>query len=412
LTEDRQQERRLECARVVTPDGVLEGAVLTVRDGLIRDIRSSGPGQPPPDEVIEGWVVPGFVDTHCHGGGGADYATTDPEQARRARRFHRSHGTTTSLASLVTTDIDLLCAQLETLVPLVEEGELAGVHLEGPFLSPVKAGAHDPARLRVPQPETLDRLLTVGGSALAMITIAPELPGALAAIRRLSRAGVTVAIGHTDADERQVGEALNAGATVATHLFNAMRPVHHRNPGPVPKLLTDARCQVELICDGVHVHPDAIRLVLAAAGTGRTALITDAMVATGMPDGNYSLGDRRVRVVDGRARLVDEDGELGSIAGSTITMANAFAFVVGLGVPIPDAAQLAASTPARWHRLSSVGAIEVSRRADLCVVDEKGVLLRTLEGGVEVARQSPAPGSALPTQWGGSASGTGAELPH
>jgi N-acetylglucosamine-6-phosphate deacetylase len=379
------QERRLGCARVVTPTGVLDGAVITVRDGLISDIRPTDPGHPP-DELIEGWVVPGFVDTHCHGGGGADYATTDPSEARRARQYHRSHGTTTSLASLITADINLLCAQLETLVPLVEEGELAGIHLEGPFLSPVKPGAHDPTLLRAPQSEVLDRLLAIGGSALTMITIAPELPGALAAISRLTRAGVTVAVGHTDADERQVGEALNAGATVATHLFNAMRPVDHRNPGPVPMLLTDARCQVELICDGFHVHPDVIRLVLAAAGIERMALITDAIAATGMPDGDFRLGDRRVRVANGRSRLVDEYGELGSIAGSTLTMADAFSFIVGLGVPIPDAARLAASTPAQWHRLSLVGAIEVGRRADFCVVDEKGILRRTLQGGMEVAQ--------------------------
>jgi N-acetylglucosamine-6-phosphate deacetylase len=219
-----------------------------------------------------------------------------------------------------------------------------------------------------------------------MITIAPELPGALAAIRRLTRSGVIVAVGHTDADERQVGAALDAGATVATHLFNAMRPVHHRTPGPVPLLLTDARCQVELICDGVHIHPDVIRLVLAAAGIERTALVTDAMAAAGMPDRTFSLGDRRFRVANGRARLVGENGEPGSLAGSTITMADAFAFVVGLGVPIPHAARLAATTPAQWHRLSSAGWIEVGRQADLCVVDEQGILLRTLQGGVDVVR--------------------------
>lgn len=363
----------------------MEGALLTVRDGLISDIRTIDPDQLAPDELVGGWVVPGFVDTHCHGGGGADYATTDPSEARRARQFHRSNGTTTSLASLATADIDLLCAQLETLAPLVHEGELAGIHLEGPFLSPVKRGAHDPALLRTPEPEVVDRLLAAGGSALTMITIAPELPGALAAIERLISAGVTVAVGHTDADERIVREALDAGATIVTHLFNAMRPVDHRSPGPVPLLLTDTRCQVELICDGFHVHPDVIRLVLAVAGPDRTALVTDAIVASGRPDGEFRLGDLRVRVVGGRARLADEHDELGSIAGSTLTMADAFAFIVGLGVPIPDAARLAAATPARWHGLSSVGAIEIGRRADLCVVSDEGFLRRTLQAGVEVA---------------------------
>ena len=377
-------ERRMRCVRLVTPTGVLEGALLTVRDGLISDIRTPGPDPLPADELLDGWVVPGFVDTHCHGGNGADYATVDPSEARRAREFHRWHGTTTSLASLITADIDLLCSQLEALAVLVKEDLFAGIHLEGPFLSPVKCGAHDPALLRDPEPEILDRLLTAGGSALTMVTIAPELPGALAAIQRLANAGVTAAVGHTNCDERTVREALDAGATVATHLFNAMPPMAHREPGPVPTLLTDPRCQVELICDGFHIHPDVVRLVLAAAGPGRTALVTDAMVAAGRPDGEFRLGDRRVRVVDGRARLVDEHHELGSIAGSTLTMADAFAFVVALGVSIADAAQLAAETPARWQGLSSVGAIEVGRRADLCVVDDHGVLCRTLQAGVEV----------------------------
>lgn len=378
-------ERRLSCARVVTPDGVVAEALLTVRDGLIGDLGPMDPGLPAPDERVEGWVVPGFVDTHCHGGGGADYATTDPSEARRARQFHRSHGTTTSLASLVSAEIDVLCVQLETLVPLVAEGEFAGIHLEGPFLSPVKCGAHDPAQLRAPEPEVVDRLLAAGGSALAMVTIAAELPGALVAIERFVQAGVTVAVGHTDADERTIRAALDAGATVATHLFNAMPSVHHRRPGPIPLLLTDRRCQVELICDGVHVHPDVIRLALAAAGPERTALITDATAATGRPDGEYRLGGWRVRVTDREARLVDEHGRLGSIAGSTLTMADAFACLVGLGVPIPDAARAAATTPARWHGLASVGAIEVGRRADLCVVDDDGILRRTLQAGIEVA---------------------------
>jgi N-acetylglucosamine-6-phosphate deacetylase len=165
-----------------------------------------------------------------HGGGGADYASTDREEVLRARDFHRRHGTTTSFASLVTADVETLLAQIATLAPLVEAGELAGIHLEGPFLSPAKRGAHEPTLLRPPDPDVVDRLLQAGRGTIAMVTIAPELPGGLDAIERIVEAGVVAAIGHTDADEPVTARALDAGASVVTHLFNAMRPIHHRGP--------------------------------------------------------------------------------------------------------------------------------------------------------------------------------------
>jgi N-acetylglucosamine-6-phosphate deacetylase len=384
------EAQRLACQRVMTADGVLDDVVLELRDGRITAIT---PGEAPAGaESVTGWVVPGFVDTHVHGGGGADYATTDRNEALRARDFHRRHGTTTSFASLVTADLDTIVAQVETLVPLVSSGDLAGIHLEGPFLSAARCGAHDPSLLRAPEPASLDRLLEAGQGAISMITIAPELPGALDAIERLTAAGVTAAVGHTDGDESIVAAALDAGATVATHLFNAMRPIHHREPGPIPRLLSDERVTVELICDGFHLHRDVIALAIAAAGPDRVALVTDAMVATGMSDGSYRLGSLEVRVDDGMARLVGEDGQIGSIAGSTLTMADAFALVVRNGASIVDAATMAATTPARRHELAAapygedaaedaVGEIRVGARADLCVVDEQGFLQRVMQGG-------------------------------
>jgi N-acetylglucosamine-6-phosphate deacetylase len=337
---------------------------------------------PPADaERVAGWTVPGFVDTHVHGGGGHDYATLDPEEARAARAFHRAHGTTTALASLVTADLDTLVAQIATLAPLVRSGELAGLHLEGPFLSPAKKGAHTASLLVPPTPEAVDRLLEAGDGSVRMVTIAPELPGALDAIARLVAGGVAVAVGHTDGDETDARRALDAGATVATHLFNAMRPVHHREPGPVPVLLGDERVMVELIGDGFHLHRDVVRMAVDAAGLDRVALVTDAMVATGMPDGGYSLGGLDVVVRHGEARLVEDDGSPGSIAGSTLTMAAGFAFLVSLGMSIPGAAHLAASTPARRHGLDEVGTIETGSAADLCVVDDAGRLQRVMQDG-------------------------------
>jgi N-acetylglucosamine-6-phosphate deacetylase len=379
-------EVRLHCERLVTRDGVLASATVTVRDSFITQIStepSEGPEQP---EWIPGWTVPGFVDTHVHGGGGADYATTDPEQARTAREFHRRHGTTSTFASLVTADLDTLYDQLATLVPLVESGELSGIHLEGPFLSAAKPGAHEPSLLRLPEPEDIDRLLEAGRGTIAMITLAPELPGGLAAVEQIVESGVVAAIGHTDADETTVRRALDAGASVVTHLFNAMRPIHHREPGPVPLLLSDERTVVELICDGFHLHRDVIAMAVAAAGPQRVALVTDAMVAAGSPDGTYRLGQLEVAVTDGMARLVGADGQPGSIAGSTLTMADAFAFVVDAGISIPDASAMASTTPAHRHRIDSVGEIRVGARADLCVVDDSGRLQQVMHRGRWVSR--------------------------
>ncbi|GAA1427211.1 N-acetylglucosamine-6-phosphate deacetylase [Microlunatus lacustris] len=371
---------RLWCERVATPVGERRGVLLDVVDGRIAELQPAA-GPPPDAERVTGWTVPGFVDTHVHGGGGHDYATLDVEEARAARAFHRAHGTTTALASLVTAELDSLVAQIETLVPLVRTGELAGLHLEGPFLSPAKKGAHTASLLVPPTPEAVDRLLEVADGTLAMVTIAPELPGALDAIARFVGGGVTVAVGHTDGDETDARRALDAGATVATHLFNAMRPIHHREPGPVPVLLGDERVMVELIGDGFHLHRDVVRMAVDAAGLDRVALVTDAMVATGMPDGGYTLGGLDVVVRHGEARLVETDGSPGSIAGSTLTMAAGFAFLVSLGMSIPGAAHLAASTPARRHGLSGVGTVEVGAAADLCVVDDAGLLQRVLQNG-------------------------------
>lgn len=378
--------RRLRCSRLVTPGGVLRDGMVIIDDDRIVTVRSFEPedqlaDDSTPIEVIDGWVVPGFVDTHTHGGGGADLATTDVTAARSVIDFARRHGTTSLFASLVTATIGDLEDQLRALAPLVDSHELAGIHLEGPFLSYGKRGAHPPELLRNPDAEDVDRLLAAA-HGLSMITIAPELPGALDAITRFTGAGVAVAVGHTEGDDRTTRAALDAGASVATHLFNGMPAIHHRDPGPVPVLLTDERVLVELVCDGVHLHPDVIRMAIDAAGPDRVALITDAMIATGMADGDYTLGGQRVSVADGVARLRTTDGSQGSIAGSTLTMAGAFAFCVQqVGLPIPDVAAMAATTPARRHGLTKVGAIAEGRRADLAVVDDQGNLERLMYAG-------------------------------
>jgi N-acetylglucosamine-6-phosphate deacetylase len=214
-----------------------------------------------------------------------------------------------------------------------------------------------------------------------MITIAPELPGAISAIRQFTDAGVHVAIGHTDADHRTVATALDAGANVATHVFNAMRRMHHREPGPIPVLLTDRRVSVELIVDGFHLHSEIVRMAAAAAGHQRTILITDAMTAAGMADGEFKIGGLRVRVRDGAARLLNADGRPGSLAGSTLTMSGAFHGMTSIIGEIDTVAVMASTNAARHLGLREVGRIEAGCRADLCVVDDQGVLQRVMQAG-------------------------------
>jgi N-acetylglucosamine-6-phosphate deacetylase len=380
------ETHRLLAEHAVTPEGIAQ-ATLLVTEGD-RIVSCATPQSPVDGEVerVDGWVVPGFVDTHVHGGGGFDYATEDPEEAVSAREFHARNGTTTTFASLLTAPVDVLVRQLATLADLVDDGHFAGVHLEGPFLSERQRGAHDPALLRAPDADSVARLVAAGRGRLAMVTLAPELPGAVPAITQLTREGVRVAVGHSAADERTLTAALEAGATVATHLFNAMPAIHHRRPGPVPRLLTDCRVGIELIADGFHVHPDVLELAVLAAGRDRVILVTDAMAAAGMSDGDYALGALDVRVREGRARLVGPDGGAGSIAGSTLTMAGAFELMTRIVGDIATVADMASTNAARRFDLSEVGVIGPGHRADLCVVDGAGALQRVMHGGRWLSR--------------------------
>ena len=224
-----------------------------------------------PDRHLAGTLVPGFVDVHCHGGGGASFTTGDAGDAAAVVAAHRAHGTTSLVASLVTDTLDRLEAAVLALSPLVHEGELAGIHLEGPWLSAVHCGAHEPALLRSPDPAEVSRLVDAGGGAVRMVTLAPELDGGIEAVEVLAARGVVAAVGHTDATWAVTRRALDAGATAGTHLFNAMRALHHREPGPVLALLEDPRACVELVADGVHLHPDVLRFAATWRPTGSSS---------------------------------------------------------------------------------------------------------------------------------------------
>jgi N-acetylglucosamine-6-phosphate deacetylase len=355
--------------RVVTPEGVLDPGWVLVEDGAIGAV---GTGEAPGDvEVVDasgGWVVPGFVDIHCHGGGGESFTDTDPARVRRAVAAHRRHGTTTQLASLVSRPVPELVNQVAALAELTADGLIAGIHLEGPFLSAARCGAHDPSVLRPPDDESVSALLSAGRGAIRMVTIAPELDGALTAVKRLTSAGVLAAVGHTDATEALVLPAIDAGATVATHLFNGMRPLHHREPGPIGTLLDDERVTVELICDLVHVHPSVIRMAARHAGPTRTVLVTDAIAAAGVGDGVYDVGGLAVTVTDGVPTLAGG----ASLAGSTLTMDAAFRNLVrGCGLSIREAVAATATQPAELLGLSkTTGSLSAGLTADLVILDD------------------------------------------
>lgn len=271
------------------------------------------------------------------------------------------------LASLVSDPVDILREQAAALREIVQDGEVAGIHLEGPFISKARCGAHDPETLLEPDTGTVDKLLRAGQGAIRMVTIAPELYGGVKAVRQLAESGVIAAIGHTDGVEEQLLPAIDAGASVATHLFNGMRPLHHREPGPVGALLDDERITIELICDLVHLHPTVVRLAAKHAGRNRTVLITDAMSATDAADGRYTLGRLEVDVHDGVATLADN----GSLAGSTLTMDTAFRNLLnGAKLGILDAVHATSLRPAELLGIADrTGSLTPGKVADIVVLD-------------------------------------------
>jgi N-acetylglucosamine-6-phosphate deacetylase len=339
-------------------------------------IAATGVGAPPPysGERVDAagrWLAPGFVDLHCHGAGGASF-DDGVEAIERALAVHRAHGTTRSVISLVANPLEALEASLAGIAELARRDPLVlGSHLEGPFLAAERKGAHNPAYLLAPNPPAVDRLLRAADGTLRQLTLAVELPGAAAAIARLRAAGARVAVGHTEADETQAQAAFDAGASLLTHVFNAMRGIGHRDPGPVVAALQDERVTVELILDGVHVHPDIARLAFGAA-PGRVALVTDAMAAAGEPDGHYRLGSLDVDVTGGIARLRSPDGTLGSIAGSTLTLDSALARAVDVvGLAPADAVAALTLVPARALGLdTSLGLLRQGYAADAVLLSD------------------------------------------
>ncbi len=360
-------------ARVVTARRVLDRGWLIIDDARIAGVGAGDPPRVDGDvHDLDGqYVLPGFIDLHMHGGGGAQITTDDPDEIMTAVTFHQRHGTTRTLASLVTDQLDRMAASVRAIADIVHGtggNPIVGVHLEGPFLNPTKRGSHHSEYLLAPNMSALRYLLDSGAGTVRVVTLAPELPGGLDLVRELAASGVIPAVGHTEATFDQAREAFATGARLATHLFNAMRHFHHRDPGPAGAALADDTVTCELINDGIHVHDEAVRIAVGAAGPERIAFITDATPAAGMTNGQFHLGPVPIVAHDGKVTLSD-----GTIAGSTLTMDAAVRHAVRcVGLPIHHAAIAAASTPAAVLGIADkTGSLRPGKDADLAILTDQ-----------------------------------------
>jgi N-acetylglucosamine-6-phosphate deacetylase len=348
-------------------DGVLLRGDVELADGRITAVGVNGGGG-------SGIAIPGLVDLQVNGFGGVDFATADAAGYRRAGEALLEHGVTSFQPTLITAPEEHLVAALAE-VPREPIGpRVIGAHLEGPFLSPLRLGAHPATARRDPDPALLERLLAAG--PVSEMTLAPELEGALALIDLLHARGVVASCGHTDATAEQAALAFDRGAATVTHLFNAMRPLGHRDPGIAGAALARDDVIVQVILDGHHIAEETARVVWRAAG-GRVALVSDAIAAAGVGDGNYRLGDVDVEVRDGVARRQD-----GVLAGSALALIDAMRLLHALDVPLADAVGAATSVPARIVHRSDLGSLRPGANADIVVLGD-GLEIRTVFVGGE-----------------------------
>ncbi|HEY0733317.1 MAG TPA: N-acetylglucosamine-6-phosphate deacetylase [Herpetosiphonaceae bacterium] len=357
-------------AHLVDADGEQHDAALTIDGDQIVAVGANADSQAGTLDLSGMIVTPGFVDVHTHGGGSFNLHTTAADEIRGYARWTPVTGTTSFLIGVVGVPATLPEDQLRAAIDAIETAgpgaEPLGIHLEGPYMSVNKRGAHDPSWLRTPEAAETEQLLALTKGYLRLITLAPELPHADAMISRLVEAGVTVSIGHTDATYEQARDAIPLGITHATHCFNAMRPLHHREPGPLGAIVEAESVRGELIADGVHVHPAALRVMIRALGPERTIIVTDALSCAGLPDAEFTFAGQPARVIDGVARLSD-----GTITGSVLTTDQALRNLVELvGVSLPEAVGMLTLNPARSAGAAQrKGRLQPGYDSDLLIFD-------------------------------------------
>lgn len=375
----------LTAKRLLTPSEILESPVLVVEDGVVAEMFSRTDRELPHGQHVDFadcTLIPALFDVHIHGSGGHDVMEATDSALAHIGAFLARRGVGAYLATTVTGPLEFLLRSLTGLAKLlqqpIEGARPLGIHLEGPFLAPHKRGAHAEHQLLKPSVGLFDRLWQAAEGNIRLMTIAPELPGAEETIAHATKLGVRISLGHSDADGAAAQRGVRAGAVSATHTFNAMRRFDHRDPGLLTEVLTNDHLFAELICDGLHVDPAAVRLYWRAKGPERAILVTDAMAGTGMPDGRYWLGELEVRVVNGRC-IIGED----TLAGSTLTLDQGMRnFMEFTGATLEQASALATRNPARMTGFDDeVGSIAPGRSADIAVLSAKHDVVETFLHG-------------------------------
>ncbi|MGC8548252.1 MAG: N-acetylglucosamine-6-phosphate deacetylase [Acidobacteriaceae bacterium] len=380
----------ITAAQMLTEQGEIPHPFVVIEDGVIAQIGEQPAASLPKGEVLDfptATILPALFDVHIHGSAGHDVMEATCQALGAIGGFLGRHGVGNYLATTVTADIDVTLRSLARLALEMRRPQLGaqpvGIHLEGPFLSPHKRGAHPARLLQPPSVQLLDRMWQAAEGQVRLLTIAPELPGADATIARAVELGIRVSLGHSNATLAEARRGVALGAASATHTFNAMRAFDHREPGLVGEVLTNDGLFAELICDGLHVDPAAVRLFRKMKGRERGILITDAMSAAGMPDGPYKLGELDVRVEGGRC-LIEEN----TLAGSTLTLDTGLRnFAQFTGAPLADVLPLATRNPARMLGLDDrIGEIATGRSANFLLLSpERAVIQTFLRGEPQIA---------------------------
>jgi N-acetylglucosamine-6-phosphate deacetylase len=375
--------------KLLTPDKTLSQPMVVIEDGVIASIASRADAAIPAGDLQDypgATLVPAYFDVHFHGSGGADAMQATRESLTVIGRFLARHGVGSYLATTISAPVDTtlrsLCGLAKLMGEDIEGARPLGIHIEGPFISHAKRGAHAERDLQLPTLALFNSMWEASEGHIRLMTIAPELPGADEVMARANELGVRISLGHSNAGTEDALRGIRAGAISATHTFNAMRRFDHREPGMLGVVLDRPDLYAEIISDGLHVHPTVVRMFWKEKGSERAILVTDAMSATGMPDGNYRLGELDVRVKDGKC-IVGED----TLAGSTLTMDRAVQnFARFTGIEFGEAAALATRNPARMTGLDSqVGTLEAGRTADLTVLSPNGEVIETILRGQRVA---------------------------
>jgi N-acetylglucosamine-6-phosphate deacetylase len=386
----------LRANRLYTPQEEIENPLVFVEDGIVSGIFSRSAREIPRNATVidlsreygDAILSPGFIDIHMHGGAGLDVMRAAVDELPRLNHFLTKHGVTGYFPTTVAAPLDQTCVALGRLADAIEavrtspigNGEVQaqplGIHLEGPFLSHKRRGVHPPENLVEPTVEIFERLRQAARGHVCLMTIAPELPGALDVIAEAARRKICVSLGHSDASLEAARAGVRAGARHATHTFNAMRPLDHRDPGILGELLTDTELSADIIADGIHVAPEVVKLFLSAKGKDRSVLITDATAATGMPDGTYQLGPIQVSVKDGKCTM---DGKL---AGSVLTMDRAVRNIIQFADwTLQDAVRAATLNAARAVGLKQSGVIAAGAVANIVVLNRAGDVMKTMVRG-------------------------------